>query len=138
MNRIAEYLVEYLKPLLEIRKLLTSIYYNSYTFKIFWHFNDIIKEPNTNKVREYSSFLIKNDYDYQDIRILYFYDSDKFVVNTSDDSSELFDDFLNDWETIKNKINESIEYQLKKIEEDSLKKIKANQARADLYNNFKV
>lgn len=138
LNRIAEYLVEYLKPLLEIRKLLTSIYYNSYTFKIFWHFNDIIKEPNTNKVREYSSFLIKNDYDYQDIRILYFYDSDKFVVNTSDDSSELFDDFLNDWETIKNKINESIEYQLKKIEEDSLKKIKANQARADLYNNFKV
>lgn len=36
------------------------------------------------------------------------------------------------------RINESIEYQLKEIQEDILKKIKANQARADLYNNFKV
>lgn len=136
LNRIAEYLVEYLKPLLEIRKLLTSVYYDSYTFKIFWRFNNLINEPSTNKVREYSSFIIKNDY--QDIRILYFYDSDKFVVNTSEDSGELFDDFLNDWEIIKNKINESIEYQLKEIQEDFLKKIKANQARADLYKNFKV
>lgn len=136
LNRIAEYLVEYLKQLLEIRKLLTSVYYDSYTFKIFWHFNKLINGPSTNKVREYSSFIIKNDY--QDIRILYFYDSDKFVVNTSEDSGELFDDFLNDWEIIKNKINESIEHQLRKIEEDSLIKIKANQARADLYNNFKV
>lgn len=136
LNRIAEYLVKYLKPLLEIRKLLTSVYCYRYAFQIFWYFNNHIKEPSTNKVRECSFFLIKNNY--QDIKILYFYDSDDFVIETSDDNSELFDDFLKEWESIKNAIDSSIESQLKGIQDNFSKKAKVNQARADLYNNFKV
>ena len=136
LNCIAEYLVEYLKPLLEIRKLLTSVYYNCHTFKINWRFNELVIDANTNKTREYSSFSVDNNSEY--IRILYFYDSDKFVVDTNDDSSELFDEFLKNWESIKNAIDESIESQLKTIQDDFSKKAKANQARADLYNNFKI
>ena len=135
LNCIAEYLVDYLKPLLEIRKLLTSVYYNCHTFKINWCFNELLIDAN-NKTREYSSFSVDNNSEY--IRILYFYDSDKFVVDTNDDSSELFDEFLKNWESIKNAIDESIESQLKRIQDDFSKKAKANKARADLYNNFKI
>lgn len=69
---------------------------------------------------------------------MHFYDSNEIIIKTSNDIDELFDVFFNEWENIKNKIDSSIESQLKRIQEDSLKKIKANQARADLYNNFKI
>lgn len=133
LNRIVEYLVEYLKPLRKVEHLLSDIYYSFSDFNVSLCFeNDI-----NNTFLKDIYFDIDNQCDY--IRIFYLCDSKEIKIDVTDDgNNNLFDEFLTYWEAIKYKINESIEYQLRKIEEDSLKKIKANQARADLYNNFKV
>lgn len=126
LNRIAEYLVEYLKPLCKVEHLLSDIFYTlpPSDLTVGLYFNKKV-------------FVVDNKYDY--IRIFYLYDSKEIKIDViNDGNTNLFDEFLTYWETIKSKINKSIEYQLRKIEEDSLKKIKANQTRADLYNNFKV
>lgn len=136
LNSIAEYLVEYLKPLLEVKHLLTNVNYDGFSFNVDLYVNNFIKNEKTNDFKQFASFSVDNNSEY--IKILYFYDSNEIVIKASDDVNELFDVFLNEWENIKNKIDLSIESQLKKIQEYSLKKIKVNQARADLYNNFKV
>lgn len=139
LNRIAEYLVEYLKPLRKVEHLLSDIYYtlppSDLNVGLYFNKKTFVKENNTFQKCIY--FQVKNKYDC--IRIFYLYDSNEIKFDViNDGNNNLFDEFLTYWEAIKYKINESIEHQLRKIEEDSLKKIKANQARADLYNNFKV
>lgn len=133
LNRIAEYLVEYLKPLRKVEHLLSNIYYSFSDFNVSLCFE---KDINNTFIKGIY-FKVDNKCDY--IGIFYFCDSKEIKINIfNNGNTNLFDEFLTYWETIKYKINESIEYHLRKIEEDSLKKIKANQARADLYNNFKV
>lgn len=139
LNRIAEYLVEYLKPLSKVEHLLSDIYYtlppSDLNVGLYFNKKTFVKENNTFQKCIY--FQVKNKYDC--IRIFYLYDSNEIKIDViNDDNNNLFDEFLIYWNSTKNKINESIEYQLRKIEEDSLIKIKANQARAHLYNNFKV
>ena len=139
LNRIAEYLVEYLKPLCKVEHLLSDIYYTLHPsdLNVGLYFNKKVFVKENSTVQKCINLEVDNKYDY--IRIFYLYDSKEIKIDViNDGNTNLFDEFLTYWETIKNKINKSIEYQLRKIEEDSLKKIKANQARADLYNNFKV
>lgn len=139
LKRIAEYLVEYLEPLRKVEYLLSDIYYtlppSDLNVGLYFNKEVFVKENST--LKKCISFKVDNKYDC--IRIFYFYDSKEIKIDVINDcNTNLFDEFLTYWEAIKYKMNESIEYQLRKIEEDSLKKIKANQARADLYNNFKV
>lgn len=133
LNRIVKYLVEYLKPLRKVEHLLSNIYYSFSDFNVSLCFE---KDINNTFIKSIY-FKVDNKCDY--IGIFYLCDSKEIKINIiNNGNTNLFDEFLTYWETIKNKINESIEYHLRKVEEYSLKKIKANQARADLYNNYKV
>lgn len=139
LNRIAEYLVEYLKPLLKVEHLLSDVHYlppfTDLNVGLYFNKEVFVKENST--LKKCISFKVDNKYDC--IRIFYLYDSKEIKIDVINDcDTNLFDEFLIYWDTIKYEINESIEHQLRKIEEDSLKKIKANQVLADLYNNFKV
>lgn len=139
LNRIAEYLVEYLKPLLKVEHLLSDVHYSppltDLNVSLYFNKEVFVKENST--LKKCISFKVDNKYDC--IRIFYLYDSKEIKIDVINDcNTNLFDEFLIYWDTIKYEINESIKHQLRKIEEDSLKKIKANQVLADLYNNFKV
>ena len=139
LNRIAEYLVEYLKPLLKVEHLLSDVHYSppltDLNVSLYFNKEVFVKENST--LKKCISFKVDNKYDC--IRIFYLHDSKEIKIDVINDcNTNLFDEFLIYWDTIKYEINESIKHQLRKIEEDSLKKIKANQVLADLYNNFKV
>lgn len=139
LKRIAEYLVKYLKPLLKVEHLLSDVHYSPplTDLNVGLYFNKEVFVKENSTLKKCISFKVDNKYDC--IRIFYLYDSKEIKIDVINDcNTNLFDEFLIYWDTIKYEINESIEHQLRKIEEDSLKKIKANQVLADLYNNFKV